>query len=126
MLIDLNRSFNWALMMMMMMHHPNDFLMLIRNYLFQHLLKINMTLLIIVCAFFFTFQASRLADHLMTTIPSFHVNTIVKSKNDWQRWLQDFTQKNDWHHSTSPLVFIEQPKRELIGGFDDFSKWVSS
>ncbi|KFU84944.1 Putative malate dehydrogenase 1B, partial [Chaetura pelagica] len=73
-------------------------------------------------------KAELLADYLQTNLPDFRVHKITQHPDEWEQWLHDICEKNEWEHRQSPIIWRELlcrgGKGMLMGGLDDFLEYA--
>ncbi|XP_053742705.1 putative malate dehydrogenase 1B [Synchiropus splendidus] len=69
-------------------------------------------------------KAELLADSLVRSLPSFRIHKISILPDEWEKWLEDVCDKNEWSHQESPIIWRELVnqggKGMLVGGLQDF------
>ncbi|KAM9820372.1 putative malate dehydrogenase 1B [Neosynchiropus ocellatus] len=69
-------------------------------------------------------KAELLADSLAMSLPSFRIHKISILPDEWEEWLEDVCDRNQWSHKESPIVWRELVNQGgrgmLLGGLQDF------
>ncbi|XP_014673864.1 PREDICTED: putative malate dehydrogenase 1B [Priapulus caudatus] len=70
-----------------------------------------------------------LADELVAKLPNFNVHKVIIHPKDWELWLAETCQKNNWTHKKSPLVWRELVDRggkgHYMGGANEFQEYIN-
>ncbi|RNA34195.1 malate dehydrogenase 1B [Brachionus plicatilis] len=73
-------------------------------------------------------KAELLGDELTLNLPGFRVHKIPVDPNQWDTWLQNLCQKNNWKHSKSPIIWRELLDRGgkgiLLGDANAFQEYA--
>ncbi|XP_046381938.2 putative malate dehydrogenase 1B isoform X2 [Haliotis rufescens] len=70
-----------------------------------------------------------IGDRLSKNLPDFKLHKIIKTDDEWEKWLDETCNVRGWSHRKSPLIWRELIDRGgkgvLIGGANEFQEYVT-